>query len=73
MQIKSIYTQINYNHDNKAIISHIMICNSVWSLVFATKFSSIYLLKEKKTFGFSTNIGKPAACERWYLYVWYKI
>ena len=45
-----------YNHNNIAIRSHIMIYDSVYNLIFATKFSSIYLAKRTKTFGFSTFI-----------------
>ena len=56
IQMKSNYTWINYNHDNIAIRSHIMIYNFVWNLNFGTKFSSIYLAKGKKMFGFSTII-----------------
>ena len=43
IQMKSKYTWINYNHDNIVVRSHIMIYNSVQNLIFATKFSSIFL------------------------------
>ena len=46
--MKSNYTWINYNRDNIAIISHIMIHNFVWNLIFGVKFSSIYLSKGEK-------------------------
>ena len=48
IKIKFNYTGINYNHNNIAIRSRIMICNSVQNLFFATKFSSIYLAKGQK-------------------------
>ena len=48
IQMKSNYSRINYNHDNIAIRSHILVYNSVWILIFVTKFSSIYLAKGKK-------------------------
>ena len=48
IQMKSNYTRINYNHDNIAIRSHIMIYNCVWNLIFGAKFSSIYLAKGEK-------------------------
>ena len=46
--MKSNHTGINYNHNNIAIRSHIMIYDSVYNLIFATKFSSIYLAKGQK-------------------------
>ena len=48
VQMKSNYTRINYNHENTAIRSHIIINNSMWNLIFATKFRSIYLSKGEK-------------------------
>ena len=48
IQMKLRYTRINYNHDNIAIRSHIMIYNNVWNLIFVTKFSTIYLAKGEK-------------------------
>ena len=46
--MKSNHTGINYNHNNIAIRSHIMIYDSVYNLILATKFSSIYLAKGQK-------------------------
>ena len=46
--MKSNHTGINYNQNNIAIRSHIMIYNSVQKIIFATKFSSIYLAKGQK-------------------------
>ena len=48
IQIKSNYTWINYNHENIAMRSHIIINESLWNLVFAAKFSNIYLAKREK-------------------------
>ena len=48
IQMKSNHTWINYNHDNIAISSHIVIYNFVWKLIFGTKFSSIYFAKGEK-------------------------
>ena len=48
MQMKSNCTWINYNHNNIAIRSHIIIYNFLWYLIFGTKFSSIYLAKWEK-------------------------
>ena len=48
IQTKSNYRWINYNHDNKAIRSHIMIYDFAWKLIFGTKFSSTYLAKGGK-------------------------
>ena len=48
IKMKSNHTLINYNHDNIAIKSHIMVCNSVYSFIFATKFNSIDLAKGEK-------------------------
>ena len=45
---KSNHTGINYDHNNIAIRNRIMIYNSVWKIIFATKFSSIYLAKGQK-------------------------
>ena len=50
MQMKSKYTGNNYYHDNIATISHIMIYKSKYYLIFATKFSSIFLAEWEKTF-----------------------
>ena len=41
-------TGINYNHNDIAIRSHIMIYNSVQNSIFATKFSTIYLARKQK-------------------------
>ena len=46
--MKSNHTGINYDYDNIAIRSHMMIYNSVLNSIFATKFSSIYLAKGQK-------------------------
>ena len=48
IKMKSNHTGINYNHNNIAIRSHIIIYDSVYNLIFATKFSSIYLAKGQK-------------------------
>ena len=48
IQMKSNYTWINYNHDNIAIRSHIVIYDFVWNFIFGTKFSNIYLAKGEK-------------------------
>ena len=56
MQMKSNYTENNCYHDDIATRSHKMIYNSKWNLIFATKFSSIFLAEGEKTFGFLTII-----------------
>ena len=43
IKMKSNHTGINYNHNNIATRSNIMIYDGVQNLVFATKFSNIYL------------------------------
>ena len=48
IKIKSNHTGMNYNHNNIAIRRPIMIYDSVQNLIFATKFSSIYLAKWQK-------------------------
>ena len=45
IQMKSDHTWINYNRENIAIRSHIMIYDNVKNLIFGTKFSSFYLAK----------------------------
>ena len=45
IQSKWNYTWINYNHDNIAIRSHMMMYDCVWNLILGTKFSSICLAK----------------------------
>ena len=47
IQMKSNHTWINYNRDNIAIRSHILIYYCVWNLIFG-KFSSIYLANGEK-------------------------
>ena len=48
IKMKSNHTGINYTRKSIAIRSHMIIYNSVKNLVFATKFSSIYLAKGQK-------------------------
>ena len=48
LKMKSNHTGINFNHNNRAIRSHVMIYNSVYNLIFATKLSSIYHAKGQK-------------------------
>ena len=48
IQMKSNYTWMDYNYDNIAIRSYIMIYNFVWKLIFGTKFSSTYLATGEK-------------------------
>ena len=48
IKIKYNNKGINSKHNNESIRSHIMIHNSVWNLIYATKFSSIYLAKGQK-------------------------
>ena len=48
IKMKLNHTGINYNHNNIAIRSHIIIYNSVENLIFATKFSRSYLAKGQK-------------------------
>ena len=48
IQMTSNYTWLNYTHNDIAIRRHIRIYNSVPNLIFATKFSSIYLAKGEK-------------------------
>ena len=58
IQMKSNCIRIKYNYDNIAIRSHIMRYNCVWNLIFATKFSSIYLAKEEKRLVFRLSFVK---------------
>ena len=48
----TIEIQLNYTwiHYNIAIRGHLMIWKYVWNFIFATKFSSIYLLHGKHSF-----------------------
>ena len=48
IKMKSNHTGINNNHNNIAIRSYIVIYDIVYNLIFATKFSSIYLAKGQK-------------------------
>ena len=50
IKMKSNHTGIYHDNNNTAIRSHIMIYNSI--IIFATKFSSIYLAKGQKLFFF---------------------
>ena len=55
IKMKSNHTGINYNHNNIAIRNPIMIYNSVQNLIFATKFSSIYLAKGERRLVFQVS------------------
>ena len=54
IQMKSNDTWINYNHDNIVIRSHTVIYDSAY--IFATKFSSIFLQKEKNVWFFDYHL-----------------
>ena len=55
IKMKSNHTGINYNHNDITIRSHMMIYNSVY-LIFATKFSSIHLAKDKNGWFFNYHL-----------------
>ena len=46
--MESNHTWVNYDHDDTAIRSHVMIYIIVLNLIFATKFNSIYFVKREK-------------------------
>ena len=48
MQIISHYTWINYNHDNKATISHIVVYDSVYDLILVPNLVAFISQKEEK-------------------------
>ena len=56
IKMNSNHTGINNNHNNIAVRRHIMIYNSVWNLIFATKFSSIYLAKRQNVCFFNYHL-----------------
>ena len=56
IQTKSNNTWINYNHDNVAIRSHIVIYNFVWNFIFGTKFRIIIWQKEKNVWFFDCHL-----------------
>ena len=56
IKMKSNRIEINYNHNDIAIRSHIMIYNSVQSIIFATKVNSIYLSRGQKRLVFQHHL-----------------
>ena len=56
IQMKSNYTRINYNHDNIAIRSHIMIYKIVWNLSFAPNLVAFISQKEKTVWFFDYHL-----------------
>ena len=56
IKMKSNHTWINYSHNNIAIRNHIMIYNSVWNLIFATKFRGIFLAKVENVWFFDYHL-----------------
>ena len=60
IQIKWNYAWIHYNID---IRRHLMIWKDVWYFIFGTKFSSIFLLHGKHSFGKVINEVRYQACD----------
>ena len=56
MQMESNYTWINYNHDNIATRSHIMIYNFVWNFILVPNLVAFISQKEKSVWFFVSHL-----------------